>query len=332
MYLAPCIIAFGYHDQTAPRHWNTTRMLREEGWNIVECHTEASGLWGKYLDLWKKFCQARNEERGTRNEVLVTFPGHYLVPLAWVLTRWPRRRLIFDVFVSLSDTDVSDRHRVSWAHPWAWFLYLVDFVTTHLADEVWIDTEAHKQFFTQRFLLRPSRIRVIYVGTREDLFHPQAYSLFPKSERYEVLFYGTYIPLQGIEYILEAAARLQTSHPQIHFTLIGKGQTYPAMRKCAEELHLGNVTFEDPVLYRELTDRIRASDLCLGIFGTSGKAQRVIPHKVFDAVASGVPVITARSPAILEKFTDGREVTLCNPGDPSDLAGKILSLYYAQQR
>ena len=260
--------------------------------------------------------------------IVVTFPGHHLIPLAWILTRFPRKKLIFDVFISVSDTLVSDRRKFSWWNPVAWFLYLVDFVSCHLADEILIDTKAHGQFFTRRFLLKPSRVRVVYLEARKDLFFPSSNPPAHRSldeggsPNCEVFFYGSYIPLQGIEYIL-GAAKILESNNSIHFTLVGSGQTYPEMRKKAEELNLSNVTFKKFVPLEDLPDLIRNSDVCLGIFGIGGKTQRVIPHKVYDAVACGIPVITADTPAIHEKFTDGKEVILCRAGDSEDLAEKI---------
>ncbi len=42
---------------------------------------------------------------------------------------------------------------------------------------------------------------------------------------FNVLFWGNYIPLQGIKYIILAAKELE-KHSDICFTLIGKGQDY----------------------------------------------------------------------------------------------------------
>ena len=99
------------------------------------------------------------------------------------------------------------------------------------------------------------------------------------------------------------------------------------MQEKAQRLQLQNVTLSGPVPYGELPNYIRKADLCLGIFGTTNKAQRVIPHKVFDYVACGAKVITERSPAICELYEDGKEVILCNPGDGRDLADKILAIH-----
>jgi len=314
------ILAFGYHDQKAPRHGNICKELKKEGSEIIECHTTKKGLFGKYSDLHKKY-------RGSKKEidtVYVTFPGTFLMPLAWFLTRFPRKRLVFDAFISLYDTLVLDRKKVSRLNPYAWFLFFMDFVTCHLADEIIVDTKEHGKLFNKTFKVNPKKIKVIYVGSRKDLFFPTPQSPLP-NPKFEVFFYGSYIPLQGIEHIIHAADHLR-SNDDIHFTLLGGGQTYDEMRKLADQLNVTNITFKKFVPLEELPDLIRASDLCLGIFGTTEKTRRVIPHKVFDSLACGIPVLTADTPAIRELYENDANVTLCEAGNPEAIVEKILEI------
>ena len=63
--------------------------------------------------------------------------------------------------------------------------------------------------------------------------------------------------------------------------------------------------------------------LALGIFGTTEKTLRVIPNKVFEALAMGLPVITCGSQATDELLTDGKDILLVPPGDAAALAEKI---------
>ena len=69
---------------------------------------------------------------------------------------------------------------------------------------------------------------------------------------------------------------------------------------------------------------MKRADVCLGIFGTSGKAASVIPNKVFQIVASGRPLVTRDSPAIRELLAYGPPcVNLVTPGNALALADAI---------
>ena len=329
------ILAFGYHDRNSPRHRTVCEALTRDGGTIIECHTEMKGFFGKCIDLRRKF---KTLSATTPQSLLVPFPGHFLVPLAWQLTRKPRKRLIFDAFISLYDTDVLDRRKVSRWNPWAWMLWMIDWVSMHLADEVLIDTQTHRQFLIDTFHLRPESVRVIYLEARADLFFIRKERCHPEpvegrqhvmvrrahhdNPNVEIFFYGTLIPLQGVDVILDTAKILQDQHANVHFTMAGSSK----LQEMAATRDLKNVTCHPFVPIEDLPAMMHAADLCLGIFGTSNKAQRVIPHKVVDAVACGVPVITEDSPAIRERFADHPLVRLIPAGNPAALARAILAL------
>ena len=68
------------------------------------------------------------------------------------------------------------------------------------------------------------------------------------------------------------------------------------------------------------------ADVCLGVFGNTSKAKRVIPNKVFEGLAVKCPVITAETPAVQELLRNEKNVLFCKNADPKDLAEKILKL------
>ncbi len=63
-----------------------------------------------------------------------------------------------------------------------------------------------------------------------------------------------------------------------------------------------------------------------GIFGTSGKAGRVVPNKAFQAIASGRALVTADTPAAREVLTDGVDALLVPAGEPEALAAAVVRL------
>ena len=66
--------------------------------------------------------------------------------------------------------------------------------------------------------------------------------------------------------------------------------------------------------------------MVLGIFGNTGKTARVIPNKVYDALATGRAIITADTPAARELLKGWRQLSFCRAADPKDLADKIMIL------
>lgn len=318
------ILTFGYHDRESPRHRNICKAYAQEGFSITECHTQKNGLVPKLKELGEQV----KKHHTNACALLVPFPGHHLTPFAWFIAKRYRLKLIVDMFFSLHEITIEDRRRHSRWHPQAFFLWILDFLCSHLPDEVIIDTEAHKKFLVDRFKANPKKVRVIYVGTREDLFRPKPLKDHPQSI-FEVLFYGTYIPHQGIEYIVQAAKTLESSHSNIHFTFIGKGQTYPAIQRIVQELNLTNITFKPFLPLEQLAQHVRGADMCLGVFGTAPKVQNVISHKIFDAVACNVPILTAQSHAIREKFSEKDGVYFCRAGNPEAIADGIIKIYTA---
>ena len=131
------------------------------------------------------------------------------------------------------------------------------------------------------------------------------------------LFVGKLIPLHGVETIL-AAAR---AAPELRLRLVGSGQLETLL-----DDRPANVEWVHWVEYERLPDELHRAGCALGIFGTSDKAQRVIPNKAFQALACGTPLVTADTPATRELLADGENALLVPPGDAQALARALRRL------
>jgi glycosyltransferase involved in cell wall biosynthesis len=180
-----------------------------------------------------------------------------------------------------------------------------------------VDTPPDADYFAARAGIDASRLRVVWVGA-QNAFEPT--DLTP--DRRLVHFHGTYIPLHGIDTIIRAAKLLEEDG--IRFRLLGDGQDRPAIEQLAQRLDVSNVEFAEPVPLADLPRQIARGELCLGIFGTTAKAQRVVPNKVFEYLAVGRPVLTADTPGIRSAFSD--ELALVEPGNADALAATIRRL------
>lgn len=144
---------------------------------------------------------------------------------------------------------------------------------------------------------------------------------------FRVLYFGQFIPLHGVEHIL-AAAEMLREQPEIRFQLVGRGQCLAQAQATAARLGLRNVEIHPVWLPLEQLRRrfIAPAGLCLGIFGDRPKAERVLPYKVYAALAAGKPVISRDSPALRELLAPGHEILALPPADPAALAQAIRAL------
>ena len=242
---------------------------------------------------------------------------------------WPFARLrgvdiVWDAFLSLYDTVVEDRKIVKPKSLAAKVLFAVEWLSCRAADRVVLETRAHADYFELTFGLPPKRMAVVHVGVEAQFFRPCPMPPAPRQadSSVKVLFYGQFIPLHGIETIIRAAQA--AGDAPIDWTIFGSGQEERKIRELLGEHAVERLTWVPWVGYQELNDWIHRADVCLGIFGKSDKAARVIPNKIFQVLATGTPLITRDSPAIRELLSpDMIGVSLVPPGDPEALLAAV---------
>jgi len=322
---------FGMYHRDDSRNENIMSALRRAGCTVYECHYN---LWARIptrlnLTHWQRvrvvltwlagcFVLTARYAMLPRHDAVITGAlCHADVPLAWVLTRIRRVPLVVDVFVSLYLTVVSDRHWVRRHGLCARLLALADRFIVWCADIALLDTQVHIRYFSRICPRARAKFRRVWVSTPE-VFVPNPDRTTGNGDAMHVIFYGTYVPLQGVPVIVRAAYLLR--HEPFRFTLVGHGQEYHQCRCLAKELNLAHVEFIPWLTLDALARGLAEHDIALGIFGTGVKASLVIPNKVYAYMAAGVPFITRDSMALRELCTPGRDCLAVPAGDPAALA------------
>lgn len=329
------IVLWGTYDVGKPRIRILREGLRAQGVVITEIHKD---VWGDIEDKSAMRGARAWLRRGMRllkayprlvwgylrapahDLVLVSYPGQLdvliLRPFAWIR----RKRIALDWFISAFDTVVEDRRLLGHGNPLAWMLWTGEWLASHAANLVFMDTATHARRMESLFRLAPDSVGCVWVGAEESFFRANLHRA--PGECLQVLFYGQFIPLHGIDTIIEAARLLRDA--PIRWTLVGRGQEEPRIRALLAENPVPALHWEEWIPYEQLGEWINRADVCLGIFGTSYKAASVIPNKVFQIVASCQPLVTRDSPAIRELLADDPPcVHLVTPGDAEALAGAI---------
>ncbi len=194
-------------------------------------------------------------------------------------------------------------------------------------DYILTDTQAHAKLVAKIYKILSQKIRVVPVGADEKTFYPR--NTKAGKDRFEVFFFGSMLPLHGIDIILGAIEQVLKSQtaPDVHFTLAGGKGDSKMMAKITNFIKLNKlsnfITYIEWVPYRELPKYIANADLCLGgPFGDTGQAKRVITGKTFQFLAMAKPTIVGQNQAH-QLFIDKQNCLMVKMGGQSELARTI---------
>jgi glycosyltransferase involved in cell wall biosynthesis len=268
------------------------RLLHEELWTGAHKFATTARVLPRLVAAETKLALRRVP--ADVDALVVGYPGQFDV---WAAKRHGKP-VIFNAMVSLFDTLVEDRHRFAPGSIPARGLRAIDRAAIRAADSVVADTAANAKYLAE--LAGIDKVEVCFVGAEDRLFRPA----WRRPDEFRVLFIGKLIPLHGVDVILEAARAL----PGIPFRIIGSGQLDELLRE--PPLNVEHVPWLD---YSLLPDEYANAGCALGVFGSSEKAQRVIPNKAFQALAVGTPLITASTPGAAELLRDGQDALLVEP-------------------
>ncbi len=234
--------------------------------------------------------------------------------------------LIFDPLISRYLSKVFDYQKVWKYSPRALKNYLKDYRAMHAADIVLADTQAHQEYYIKTIKVPAHKIVVVPVGVDTKVFYPSESTLSNPSQAstFKVGFYGSFVPLQGVLKIAQAAKILEYQK-NIFFEIIGGGFDSKKLNNFLKKEQLSNLQIQDWVPYEQLPGYIQNWDLALGIFGDSLKADLVIPNKIYHYLACAKCTLTKDSPAIREAFAHQQEIYLCE-ATPKTIAEGILQL------
>lgn len=249
---------------------------------------------------------------------ILGFRGYELFWLVRLIT-WGKP-LIFDHMMSPYDSLINEKRRLS-AHSWlARLIYRYEQGLLNQADLILTDTPMHQAYFAQFLGIDPQKIYPVHVAADETLFqHCPDPPMADSVAALRVFFYGSFLPLHGIEVILQAAAQLRAE--PIQFTLVGghKQDLRPFHALCAQ-LNLTNVTHIPWIDYVALPQWACQADLCLGgPFGDTGQGRRVITGKTFQFLALGRPTVVGLAEEN-NHFVHQHNCLLTPQGDPHALA------------
>lgn len=291
-------------------------LLRQYGEEVRVIGSNQKNIFFRLVYVWIRviFSSLRSYDI-----VFVGFAPQLVCPfLAWKFPACPH----IDFFISLYDTFANDRKKCRPGGVCARLLKYLDRRTLELAQYIICDTKAHGDYFRDALGAEEEKEVVLRLCANPRIYYPrEANKREELRKKYVVLYFGSILPLQGVEVILECIWLLR-QREEIFFQIVGP------VRGKAEGV-FGNVEFIPWLEEEELAKYIAAADLCLaGHFNAEiEKAKRTIPGKAYIYEAMGKPMILGDNSANRELFAEDQRHFFVEMGNAGSLARRIESCF-----
>jgi glycosyltransferase involved in cell wall biosynthesis len=176
-------------------------------------------------------------------------------------------------------------------------------------------------------------------GADTDRFRPDAPGPIPfQKKNGEVLavFVGAFRAWHGAMHLVEAIKQLrERKQTTLSAVLIGDGPELSHVRRAAERID--GISFTGAVPHAAVPACLAAADIGVAPFDlqahpTLAREFHWSPLKIFEYMASGLPVVAPRIERLAHVVREGREGLLYDPADPRALASALEQLSDATLR
>ncbi len=224
--------------------------------------------------------------------------------LAGLLPRLSGTKVILDIHDSMPETfaaKFSSRSIVSTA------LRLEERLSALVADRVICVNHPQRDALVRRGIPFPKTFVSMNVAdpaifTRRSAIDPARVD----GERFNLVYHGTMAKRLGVDLIVRAVAHLRPRIPGLRLHLWGRGDDLDELQRLTGELGVGDLVQFNPKGYAvpELPERL--SGMELGLVGNrrGAAADLMLPVKLLEYVALGIPAVVPRLKTIEHYFAD----------------------------
>ena len=190
------------------------------------------------------------------------------------------------------------------------------------ADWVSCNNEALREYVLEHGA-HANRISVDYPGIDLDRFVPghrphhlcERYGILP--EHRTVMFMGTLYRFAGLDWFIEAFARILHAQPAVRLLVFGGGEFEHELHAMCRRLGVSESVIAPGFIdYAELADHIRLADVAINPFQPSLVTHCALPGKMLQYLGCGVPSVCCPLRGMMGMVPDGEGVLYREPGAP----------------
>ena len=150
-----------------------------------------------------------------------------------------------------------------------------------------------------------------------------------KTDKFKMLYVGGINYHRGIQYVIQAISLLKKKGIEVHFDLVGDGSYLADIKQLINELKVqDNVTVHGYKHYTQICDIYESAHVALIPHVKSGHTDNTIPHKIFQYLYAGIPMIVSNCNPLV-RIVNETESGVSYPYDSPEALADIVSRFYA---
>jgi len=248
----------------------------------------------------------------------VTFRGYEILP--FVLLIGIGKKVVFDEFINLVEWTVYEHKKLKLGGVGDKLLRLVYGFLLKRTAKILTDTASHAELSAGIMGLSSSRYKTIPVGTNEQVSKNVELSI-KNDKKFQVIYYGSMLPLHGIGYVIRAAFELKDTS-DIEFLLIGGSDKL--QENIQDAISKGaNIVYKKWVPFEQLSQVIADADVCLaGPFGDTVQSEYIITGKAYHFLSMKKTCIIGENKES-HIFTDKKNALVVGQASATELAKAV---------
>lgn len=261
--------------------------------------------------------------------IIATSPQFFTACMGWMLSVFRNRPFVFELrdlwpASIIAVGAMKNSLLITWLEKLELFLY-------KKADAIISVTNSFKDELISRGI-NGNKIFVILNGVDHNNYQPTSIKDSILSEKYNlkdkfvVGYLGTHGLAHGLDVILDAAEKLK-QYPNIFFMLVGSGAAKSDLVMNAKKRNLKNILFIDSQPKELMKRYYSLCNISLIHLKNNPLFASVIPSKLFESMAMGLPIIMALPKGEATKLVNHHKCgVIISPENSLLLANSVLEL------
>lgn len=301
------------------------RLLKDEGHSISMMNLSSGNF---FVNV------AKTIPLIVKNDVLLIYPSSIKAFLPIMVSKLFKKPCIFDFFYSTIQARIFENN---W-NPHSLLVTigrLIEKGACKNANHVIVHSNSELDWIINEYNLERKNLSALLHFADPTLYYPrQKDKRLVKSlnlqDRFIIEYNGRFLEMHGVEFILSSIPYVINRYPHVMFVFVDiekRSKFFENYKRRIKALGVTNhVVFTTQPSLQSHPKYLALADVFLGAFSGKEKVQITFRGTTLEAMAMGKPIITAKTREMERTLKDRKNVLLCLPENPEDLAKKITML------